>query len=91
MIVVGDPEQCLEKMLKYDELGVDQLICYVQFGHLSHESVMRTIELLGKEIIPELEKRALRRNGDSKPAPASRSRPTRSRALAASSTEASTR
>ena len=34
MIIVGDPEQCLEKMLKYQELGVDQLICYVQFGHL---------------------------------------------------------
>ena len=63
MIVVGDPDQCLEKMLKYDELGVDQLICYVQFGHLPHESVMRTIEILGKEIIPELEKRALRPNG----------------------------
>jgi hypothetical protein len=69
MIVVGDPDQCLEKMLKYDELGVDQLICYVQFGHLPHESVMRTIEILGKELIPELEKRAKRRNGDAKPAP----------------------
>jgi hypothetical protein len=29
----------------------------VQFGHLSHESVMRTIELLGTKIIPELNKR----------------------------------
>jgi hypothetical protein len=56
MIVVGDPDQCFEKMVKYHELGVDQLICYVQFGHLSHESVMRTIELLGTEIIPRLEK-----------------------------------
>ena len=59
MIVVGDPEQCLEKMLHYEELGVDQLICYVQFGHLSHESVMRTIELLGTEIIPELRRREI--------------------------------
>jgi len=57
MIVVGSPEQCLEKMLRYEALGVDQLICYVQFGHLSHESVMKTIELLGKEVIPELEHR----------------------------------
>jgi alkanesulfonate monooxygenase SsuD/methylene tetrahydromethanopterin reductase-like flavin-dependent oxidoreductase (luciferase family) len=56
MIVVGDPEQCLEKMLKYHELGVDQLICYVQFGYLPHESVMKTIELLGTELIPKLEK-----------------------------------
>jgi alkanesulfonate monooxygenase SsuD/methylene tetrahydromethanopterin reductase-like flavin-dependent oxidoreductase (luciferase family) len=59
MIVVGDPERCLEKMLKYQELGVDQLICYVQFGSLSHESVMKTIELLGKELIPELAKREI--------------------------------
>ena len=57
MIIVGDPEQCLKKMLHYEALGVDQLICYVQFGHLSHESVMRTIELVGTELIPELRRR----------------------------------
>jgi alkanesulfonate monooxygenase SsuD/methylene tetrahydromethanopterin reductase-like flavin-dependent oxidoreductase (luciferase family) len=56
MIVVGDPDRCFEKMVRYAELGVDQLICYVQFGYLSHESVMRTIELLGTEVIPRLEK-----------------------------------
>jgi alkanesulfonate monooxygenase SsuD/methylene tetrahydromethanopterin reductase-like flavin-dependent oxidoreductase (luciferase family) len=56
MIVVGDPEQCFNKMKHYADLGVDQLICYVQFGYHSHESVMKTIELLGKEVIPELEK-----------------------------------
>lgn len=56
MIIVGDPDQCLEKMVKYHELGVDQLICYVQFGKLSHESITKTIELLSTEIIPKLEK-----------------------------------
>jgi len=56
MLVVGDPQRCFEKMKRYADLGVDQLICYVQFGHHSHESVMRTIELLGKEVLPELEK-----------------------------------
>ena len=56
MIVVGDPDQCFEKMVKYHELGVDSLICYVQFGHLSHESIMKTIELLGTRIIPKLDK-----------------------------------
>jgi len=56
MIVVGDPDTCYEKMVKYAELGVDQLICYVQFGYLSHDSVVRTIELLGEKIIPEIEK-----------------------------------
>jgi alkanesulfonate monooxygenase SsuD/methylene tetrahydromethanopterin reductase-like flavin-dependent oxidoreductase (luciferase family) len=59
MIVVGDPAMCLEKMLKYAELGVDELICYVQFGSLPHESIMKTIEILGTEIIPELAKREI--------------------------------
>ena len=57
MIIVGDPDQCLEKMIKYAELGVDQLICYSQFGYLPHESIMRSIELCGTKLIPELERR----------------------------------
>jgi alkanesulfonate monooxygenase SsuD/methylene tetrahydromethanopterin reductase-like flavin-dependent oxidoreductase (luciferase family) len=56
MIIVGDPDRCYEKMVKYAELGVEQLICYMQFGYLEHESIMRGIELLGTKVIPELEK-----------------------------------
>lgn len=59
MIIVGDPDQCVQKMLRYSELGVDELICYVQFGYLSHESVMRTIELLGTHVIPELKRQGV--------------------------------
>jgi alkanesulfonate monooxygenase SsuD/methylene tetrahydromethanopterin reductase-like flavin-dependent oxidoreductase (luciferase family) len=60
MIIVGTPEMCLEKMIRYDEAGVDELLCYMQFGSLPHEKVMRSIELLGTEVIPELEKRGHR-------------------------------
>jgi alkanesulfonate monooxygenase SsuD/methylene tetrahydromethanopterin reductase-like flavin-dependent oxidoreductase (luciferase family) len=56
MIVVGDAERCLEKMKRYADLGVDELICYVQFGYHPHASVMRTIEILGKEVLPEIER-----------------------------------
>jgi alkanesulfonate monooxygenase SsuD/methylene tetrahydromethanopterin reductase-like flavin-dependent oxidoreductase (luciferase family) len=56
MIVVGDPERCFEKMKRYADLGVDELICYVQFGDLSGDSILRTIELLGEEVLPELQK-----------------------------------
>jgi alkanesulfonate monooxygenase SsuD/methylene tetrahydromethanopterin reductase-like flavin-dependent oxidoreductase (luciferase family) len=62
MIVVGDPDQCMEKVLRYESLGVDQLICYVQFGTLPHESVMRTIQLMGERVIPELEKRSTKQS-----------------------------
>jgi len=56
MVVVGDAERCYQKMKHYADLGCDSLICYVQFGYHSHESVMKTIEILGKEVLPELER-----------------------------------
>ena len=54
MIVVGDVDTCVRKMKHYADLGVDELICYVQWGFLEHADIMRTIEVLGKEVIPEL-------------------------------------
>ncbi len=55
MIIVGDPDRCIEKMKRYADLGVDQLLCYTQFGQLPHDAVMRNLELLGKEVIPAIE------------------------------------
>ena len=60
MIIIGEPEVCLEKILRYAEAGVDQLLCYCQFGDLPHEKIMRNIELLGTKVVPELEKRGHR-------------------------------
>ena len=57
MVIVGTPDECLEKFLKYEEVGVDQLLCYINFGYLPHEAVMKSIELLGTYVIPELAKR----------------------------------
>jgi alkanesulfonate monooxygenase SsuD/methylene tetrahydromethanopterin reductase-like flavin-dependent oxidoreductase (luciferase family) len=59
MIIVGDVEQCVEKMMGYAEAGVDQLICYSAFGGMPHDAVMRSIELLGTEVMPELERRGI--------------------------------
>ena len=57
MVIVGTPDECLQKFLKYEEVGVDQLLCYINFGYLPHEAVMRSIELLGTFVIPELARR----------------------------------
>ncbi|MDE3203923.1 MAG: LLM class flavin-dependent oxidoreductase [Acidobacteriota bacterium] len=57
MIIVGTPDECLDKILRYASVGVDELLCYVQFGDLPHEKVMRTLELLATEVIPQLEQR----------------------------------
>lgn len=58
MIIVGDPDECLEKVERYRRVGCDALLCYMQFGHLPHESIMTSIELLGTKVIPKLEKDA---------------------------------
>ncbi len=60
VIIVGTPEMCFEKMVRYEQAGVDHLLCYVQFGALPHEKVLRSIELLGTKVIPQLEARGHR-------------------------------
>ena len=56
MVIVGTPEECLAKFLRYEEAGIDQVLCYVNFGHLTHEAVVESIALLGDYVIPELKK-----------------------------------
>ena len=62
MVIVGTPDECLQKCLRYDEIGVDQLLCYLNFGYLPNEAVLESIELLGKYVIPELAKRGANRS-----------------------------
>lgn len=61
MVIVGTPDECLQKCLRYDEVGVDQLLCYLNFGYLPNEAVMKSIELLGTYVIPQLAKRGANR------------------------------
>ena len=56
MVIVGTPDECLEKFLKYEDAGVHQVLCYLNFGYLPHEAVLESIRLLGDHVIPELKK-----------------------------------
>ncbi|MFT5222862.1 MAG: alkanesulfonate monooxygenase SsuD [Glaciecola sp.] len=55
MIMIGTPDQIVPKMKKYADCGVDQLLCYKQFGFLPHDSIMTSMELLNKHVMPELD------------------------------------
>ena len=61
MVIVGTPEECLAKFLKYEDVGVDQVLCYTKFGYLPNEAVLKSIELLGDYVIPELKKAGAKR------------------------------
>jgi alkanesulfonate monooxygenase SsuD/methylene tetrahydromethanopterin reductase-like flavin-dependent oxidoreductase (luciferase family) len=54
MIIVGDPDTCLEKMEAVAATGCDRLLCLVQFGRMPHEAIMESIELVGSKLAPKL-------------------------------------
>jgi alkanesulfonate monooxygenase SsuD/methylene tetrahydromethanopterin reductase-like flavin-dependent oxidoreductase (luciferase family) len=53
-VMCGDPDHCLEMAKRYEAVGVDLLMCLVQSYDIPHEKVMRSIELLGTEVMPRL-------------------------------------
>ena len=61
MVIVGTPDEIITKLMRYEEAGVDQLLCYLNFGYLPLEAIMRSIELLGTKVIPELKRRGAMR------------------------------
>lgn len=52
VIVAGDPKRCVESIRRHQETGIDQLLLIMQSDQIPHEKVMRSIELFGKEVIP---------------------------------------
>jgi probable LLM family oxidoreductase len=62
-LMVGGPQEVVEKILFQHELfGHDRFMGQTSVGHLPHALAMRSIELLGTEVVPavhaELERRA---------------------------------
>jgi len=53
-LIVGSPGTVRKKLRAYADLGIDRLMCFQQMGGLSHESVLRSMRLVG-ELIPEFD------------------------------------
>ncbi|MCP4907659.1 MAG: LLM class flavin-dependent oxidoreductase [bacterium] len=51
--VIGDVDSCRSKLRAFEATGLDRLMCMVQFGKLAPEAALRSIEILGKQIVPE--------------------------------------
>jgi hypothetical protein len=54
---VGTPAQVREYLRRFEEAGVDQVIFVLQAGRNRHEHVMESIELFGREVLPEFAER----------------------------------
>jgi len=49
---MGNPDTVIKVLQKYQEAGVDQVLCFMQMGNLAHARIMDSITLLGRYIIP---------------------------------------
>jgi alkanesulfonate monooxygenase SsuD/methylene tetrahydromethanopterin reductase-like flavin-dependent oxidoreductase (luciferase family) len=54
---VGTPAQIREFLLRYEEMGVDQIIFVSQAGKNRHEDIMESLELFGTKVLPEFQER----------------------------------
>jgi hypothetical protein len=50
---IGTPEQVREYLRRYEEAGVDQVIFVLQAGRNQHEHIMESLEVFGREVLPE--------------------------------------
>ncbi len=53
-VIIGDVDSCRRKIEKFAAVGFDRLMCLMQFGHLPHEAVLRSIRRVGEVLVPEL-------------------------------------
>jgi alkanesulfonate monooxygenase SsuD/methylene tetrahydromethanopterin reductase-like flavin-dependent oxidoreductase (luciferase family) len=58
---VGTPAQIRDYFRRYEDYGVDQVIFASQAGRNRHEHVMESLELFGREVLPEFQEREARR------------------------------
>ena len=50
---IGTPDQIRSFLRRYEEMGVDQIIFVSQCGRNRHEDIMESLELFGREVLPE--------------------------------------
>ncbi len=50
---IGTPEQVREYLRRYEQAGVDQVIFVLQAGRNRHEHIMESLEVFGREVLPE--------------------------------------
>ncbi|HZZ36003.1 MAG TPA: LLM class flavin-dependent oxidoreductase [Caulobacteraceae bacterium] len=51
-VIIGDPDHCRKKLMKYVEIGADRLMAMMQYGAVPHAAVLRSFRLAGEHLRP---------------------------------------
>ena len=52
--VIGSPEQCLEQISEYKDMGFTDVIVRLFYPQMSQNEVLEHIDLVGEQVIPEM-------------------------------------
>ena len=51
--IIGNPDECAREIQRYKELGVETIIMRMQWPGMAQEDTLRSIRLMGQEVIPQ--------------------------------------
>ncbi len=54
---VGTPAVLRERLRRFEDAGIDQVVCLAQAGNVPHEMLCSSIELFSREVLPEFKER----------------------------------
>ena len=53
--IIGTPEQCIEKIRRFSEQGIEYFGCNFDFGGMAQEKVLRSMKLFADEVMPHFQ------------------------------------
>ncbi|HEY3889631.1 MAG TPA: LLM class flavin-dependent oxidoreductase [Caulobacteraceae bacterium] len=58
-VVIGDHAHCRDKLKAYEAIGVNRMMCMMQFGAIPHQAVLDSIALTGRHLAPAFADRTI--------------------------------
>ncbi len=52
LLCAGNPDTCIRVLERFDRLGIDLILCFMEMGRVPHQRTMESIRLFGKYVIP---------------------------------------
>lgn len=57
LLCAGNPDNCIKVLERFEALGVDLVLCFMEMGRVPHPKTMESIKLFGKYVIPHFKGR----------------------------------
>ncbi len=56
-LIIGNPERCIRQIQALEAVGVELVLLNMNFGEMTHREAMRSLRLLGQEVLPAFRRR----------------------------------